>query len=138
MLVSMMQVTSKDHKRIDEINILAATMEAMAESVAKLRGQADYVFIDGNRVPSQIQEQRPTLGVEAVVKGDSKVYSIAAASVIAKVTRDRQMLELHQKYPQYNFAQHKGYPTKAHVQAIAKHGPCPYHRMTFAPLKHMK
>lgn len=75
--------------------------------------------------------------IEAVVKGDSKSYSIAAASVIAKVTRDRYMQEAHKKWPQYDFVGHKGYPTPAHKAAVRKHGPCPIHRLTFAPLKTM-
>jgi ribonuclease HII len=123
-------------QRIDEINILQASLESMAKSVTevaeKLQQPEDktFVLVDGNKLPPTLE-----LPAEAVVKGDSKVYSIAAASIIAKVTRDRLMREYDEQYPQYGLAQHKGYPTRAHVAAIAKHGPCAIHRMTFAPLK---
>ncbi|KAJ0408725.1 hypothetical protein P43SY_001949 [Pythium insidiosum] len=117
-------------QRIDEINILQASLEAMVKAVEALDVRADFAFIDGNRMP-------PTLQIpgETVVQGDSKVYSIAAASIIAKVTRDRIMVALDKQYPQYNLKQHKGYPTREHMAAIAKHGACEIHRMTFAPLK---
>ncbi|GMF28420.1 unnamed protein product [Phytophthora lilii] len=122
-------------QRIDETNILQASLESMTKSVnevAERLQQKDktFVLVDGNKLPPTLE-----LPAEAVVKGDSKVYSIAAASVIAKVARDRLMREYDEQYPQYGLAQHKGYPTKAHVAAIAKHGPCAIHRMTFAPLK---
>ncbi|KAG1707242.1 hypothetical protein DVH05_026436 [Phytophthora capsici] len=122
-------------QRIDEINILQASLESMTKSVnevAEKLSQKDktFVLVDGNKLPPTLE-----LPAEAVVKGDSKVYSIAAASIIAKVTRDRLMREYDEKFPLYGLAQHKGYPTKAHVAAIAKHGPCEIHRMTFAPLK---
>ncbi|KAF1785132.1 Ribonuclease HII/HIII domain [Phytophthora cactorum] len=122
-------------QRIDEINILQASLESMTESVnevAERLRQKDktFVLVDGNKLPPTLE-----LPAEAVVKGDSKVYSIAAASIIAKVTRDRLMREYDEKFPQYGLAKHKGYPTRDHVAAIAKHGPCEIHRMTFAPLK---
>ncbi|KAL3662504.1 hypothetical protein V7S43_012359 [Phytophthora oleae] len=122
-------------QRIDEINILQASLESMTKSVnevAEKLHQKDktFVLVDGNKLPPTLE-----LPAEAVVKGDSKVYSIAAASIIAKVTRDRLMREYDEKFPQYGLAQHKGYPTKAHVAAIAELGPCEIHRMTFAPLK---
>ncbi|KAE9038161.1 hypothetical protein PR003_g5919 [Phytophthora rubi] len=122
-------------QRIDEINILQASLESMAKSVdevAERLQQQDktFVLVDGNKLPPTLE-----LPAEAVVKGDSKVYSIAAASIIAKVTRDRLMREYDAQYPMYGLAQHKGYPTRDHVAAIAKHGPCAIHRMTFAPLK---
>ncbi|CAI5717940.1 unnamed protein product [Peronospora destructor] len=122
-------------QRIDEINILQATLESMTKSVnevAERLQQTDktFVLVDGNKLPTTLE-----LPAEAVVKGDSKVFSIAAASIIAKVTRDRLMREYDKQYPQYGLAQHKGYPTNAHVTAIAKHGACAIHRMTFAPLK---
>ncbi|RMX69252.1 hypothetical protein DD238_003912 [Peronospora effusa] len=122
-------------QRIDEINILQATLESMTKSVnevAERLQQMDktFVLVDGNKLPTTLE-----LPAEAVVKGDSKVFSIAAASIIAKVTRDRLMREYDKQYPQYGLAQHKGYPTKAHVAAIAKHGACAIHRLTFAPLK---
>ncbi|KAL4177634.1 hypothetical protein KRP22_002564 [Phytophthora ramorum] len=122
-------------QRIDEINILQASLESMAYSVnevAERLQQKDktFVLVDGNKLPPMLE-----LPAEAVVKGDSKVYSIAAASIIAKVTRDRLMRQYDEQYPQYGLAQHKGYPTRAHVAAIAEHGACAIHRMTFAPLK---
>ena len=121
-----------DHNRIDVINILEATMEAMHKSVKGLSQQADWVLIDGNRIPEPLKCK-----AEAIVKGDAKSVCIAAASVLAKVTRDRMMVEIAEKYPQYGFAEHKGYGTKSHMTAIHEHGPCPYHRMTFAPMKYM-
>ena len=125
-------VASKDE--IDEINILQATMLAMRRAVRALptRFAPDYVLVDGNRVPDD-------LGVpaECVVGGDAKVSAIAAASVVAKVTRDRMMVELHAKYPEYGFAQHKGYPTGAHFAALRRLGPCADHRTSFEPVKSM-
>ncbi|RLN49873.1 hypothetical protein BBJ29_003123 [Phytophthora kernoviae] len=121
-------------QRIDEINILQASLESMTKSVEEVAGRLKqdktFVLVDGNRLPPTLE-----LPAEAVVKGDDKVYSIAAASIIAKVTRDRLMRDYDVQFPQYGLAQHKGYPTKAHVTAIAKHGPCAIHRLTFAPLK---
>ncbi|KAK1930554.1 Ribonuclease HII [Phytophthora citrophthora] len=122
-------------QRIDEINILQASLESMTKSVNEVAEKLSqkvktFVLVDGNKLPPTLE-----LPAEAVVKGDSKVYSIAAASIIAKVTRDRLMREYDEKFPLYGLAQHKGYPTKAHIAAIAKHGPCEIHRMTFAPLK---
>ena len=139
-----------DHALIDDVNILEATMRAMAAATAQLAagtqatgtaakggGPAplDCVLIDGNRVPTQMAAAAPGAHVEAVVKGDGKVFAIAAASVVAKVTRDRIMHAAHEKWPEYNFAQHKGYGTKDHQSAIHRLGPSPIHRMTFAPLK---
>lgn len=120
-------------QRIDEINILQASLESMTEAVMALSAPgpaADFVFVDGNRLPKQL-----TVEAEPVIKGDSKVFAIAAASIIAKVTRDRIMVEYDAQFPQYGLKQHKGYPTAAHMAAIALHGPCAIHRMTFAPLK---
>lgn len=126
-----------DHDVIDEINILQATMRAMERAVASLPSPPQLVLVDGPRVPAGLASDE-ALTAEPVVKGDSKSYSIAAASVIAKVTRDRIMMKVHAEYPQYGFAQHKGYPTRDHVAAVHRHGPCPIHRRTFAPIKHMK
>jgi ribonuclease HII len=118
-----------DATMIDRINILQATHRAMNEALAKLQPQPQHVLVDGRPVKSM------TLPQTALVKGDSRSYSIAAASVLAKVTRDRMMLEFDAKFPGYGFAIHKGYGVPQHLAAIAKLGPCPIHRMTFAPLK---
>ncbi len=114
---------------IDRINILQATHRAMNEALAKLQPQPQHVLVDGRPVKSM------TLPQTALVKGDSRSYSIAAASVLAKVTRDRMMLEFDAKFPGYGFAIHKGYGVPQHLAAIEKLGPCPIHRMSFAPLK---
>jgi ribonuclease HII len=110
---------------IDKINILQATHWAMLEALSKLDPQPDHVLVDGLRVPSIKIPQN------AIVKGDAKSWSIAAASVIAKVTRDRLMTEMHAQYPQYNFARHKGYATAEHLEALRCWGPCVLHRRTF-------
>lgn len=114
-----------DEKAIDEINILQATFRAMAEAVAGLSIRPDLALIDGNR--------EPELPMEAIsiVGGDGKSAGIAAASILAKVTRDRLMEELDGQYPQYGFAVHKGYPTKRHYAAIDQYGPCAIHRRSF-------
>ena len=110
---------------IDEINILNASMLAMRRAVEGLKVKADFALIDGN---CSRGFEIPT---ETVVKGDSKSYSIAAASILAKVTRDRQCIELHNQYPQYNIAKHKGYPTKDHMDAVREHGVAPIYRKSF-------
>jgi len=120
-----------DQDMIDEINILECTMRAMTKSAEDIPN-VDWVLIDGNRVPKPLDGR-----AEAIVKGDAKNVSIAAASIIAKVTRDRMMLEIDKEFPMYGFKDHKGYGTKAHMAAIDKYGPCKYHRKTFAPIKHM-
>ena len=112
-------------QEIDEINILQATYRAMKQAVDGLTRPADFVYVDGNR--SQGLEQPH----ECVVSGDAKIPSVAAASIIAKVTRDRLMRRFAEQYPQYGFEKHKGYETKAHDEALLEHGPCPIHRMTF-------
>lgn len=114
---------------IDELNILHATMLAMQRAVENLSIQPEFVFIDGNRCPQL------TIPCESVVKGDSRVAEISAASIIAKVTRDREMRALDKQYPQYGFAKHKGYPTKAHFAAIEKHGVTAEYRKSFKPVK---
>ncbi len=114
---------------IDRINILRATHAAMNAALAGLPAPPQHVLIDGLAVASVTYPQT------ALVKGDARSYSIAAASIIAKVTRDRLMHDHHQTWPQYGFASHKGYSTEEHLQAIALHGPCPIHRLTFSPLK---
>lgn len=122
-------VAECDAALVDTINILQATHLAMNRAVSALRLQPDHALVDGREVK--------TLAVAhtALVKGDSLSYSIAAASVLAKVTRDRQMLEWDRRHPEYGFAEHKGYGTPQHLEAIARHGPCPIHRRSFAPLK---
>lgn len=112
-------------EEIDEINILNASMLAMRRAVDKLSVKADFALIDGN---CSRGFEIPT---ETVVKGDSKSCSIAAASILAKVTRDRGCIELDQMYPMYGIAKHKGYPTKEHMDAVRKYGPSPIHRKTF-------
>ncbi len=113
---------------IDRINILRATHAAMLSALAALQPQPAHVLVDGLRVDAI------TLPQTAIVGGDGLSYSIAAASVVAKVTRDRLMREFHREWPHYGFAEHKGYPTPQHRQALALHGPCPIHRRTFFPV----
>ena len=116
-------------EEIDELNILHATMLAMTRAVDGLGVTPDFVRVDGNRVPQWRYR------AEAVVKGDSLHAEISAASIIAKVERDSDMLTLHEAYPQYNFAGHKGYPTKAHFEAIAEFGVLDCYRKSFKPVK---
>ena len=118
-----------DNLLIDEINILQATFRAMNDALARLDPAPAHVLIDGNQISSVHWAQTP------IVEGDSKSYSIAAASVLAKVTRDRMMIEFARQWPQYGFAEHKGYGTDQHLAALAAHGPCPLHRMSFAPIR---
>ena len=110
---------------IDEINILNASLLAMRRAVDMLGVKADFALIDGN------QSRGFDIDTETVVKGDSKSYSISAASILAKVTRDRGCAELDRLYPEYGIAKHKGYPTKEHMDAVRKYGPAPIHRKTF-------
>jgi len=114
---------------IDEINILQATHRAMNQALADLGDDVDHALVDGRPVRSLRWPQT------ALVKGDSLSYSIAAASVLAKVTRDRVMREAEVRWPGYGFASHKGYPTPEHLEAVARLGPCPIHRLSFAPLR---
>ena len=110
---------------IDEINILNASMLAMRRAVEALSVKADFALIDGNC------SRGFNIPTETIVKGDAKSYSIAAASILAKVTRDRACAELNRLYPEYGIAKHKGYPTKDHMDAVRKHGPTPIYRMSF-------
>lgn len=114
---------------IDLLNILRATHRAMNEALGKLRPPPEHVLVDGRSVNSLRFPQT------ALIQGDGRSYSIAAASILAKVTRDRLMLEYDCRYPLYGFAEHKGYATSRHLAALAEHGPCPIHRRSFAPLK---
>lgn len=124
---------------IEESNILKATMEGFRESIEALVDECDlpfnetYSIVDGKKSP-KLSSSTP-IKCRPYVKADSKVYTVALASVIAKVTRDDIMKNAHKLFPEYGFDQHKGYPTRAHIQAIHEHGPCPLHRMSFKPLK---
>ena len=122
-------IASIESEIVDALNILRATHRAMGEALQQLQPAPTHVLVDGLRVKSFLFPQTP------IVKGDAKSYSIAAASVLAKVTRDRMMMEYHRQWPAYGFAEHKGYGTPQHLSALAAHGPCPIHRRSFAPLK---
>ena len=116
-------------EEIDKINILQATMKAMSRAVEYLSIRPDFVLIDGNRCPEL------SCPSEAVIKGDQHVEEISAASILAKVTRDMEMVEMDKKYPGYGLAKHKGYPTKAHIEALSVLGITPIHRRSFGPVK---
>lgn len=115
---------------IDEINILQASLRAMTISVSQLKQQPDFVMIDGNKIPVDL-----TIKAEAVVKGDDRVACISAASIIAKVARDREMIEMDNVYPGYGLAKHKGYPTKVHIEALQQLGVTDIHRRSFGPVR---
>jgi ribonuclease HII len=117
---------------IDQINILQATLQAMAAAIAALKEKPDFVLVDGNKKPST------TIPCQAVVQGDTLSQSIMAAAIIAKVTRDRRMVEYDKEFPQYGFATHKGYPTPEHLAALEKWGPCRLHRQSYAPVRKSK
>lgn len=123
-------IVSVDNTTIDEINILQSTMLAMKKAVETLKIKPDIVYIDGNRLPDL---EVPS---EYVIKGDATSANIAAASILAKVSRDRFMYEMNEKYPEYCFDKHKGYPTKLHYEKIREHGPCEIHRLTFLKKMH--
>lgn len=116
---------------IDQLNILHASMLAMARAIEGLSTPPNHCLIDGNRCPIT------DFNCQAVVKGDARVQEIAAASILAKVSRDHSMIELHKQYPDYGFAQHKGYPTRAHVQALQEHGVLDIHRRSFGPVREL-
>ena len=115
---------------IDELNILHATMAGMRRAVCALQPAAQLARIDGNRIPTGLP-----CHAEALVGGDALDPAIMAASILAKVARDRAMIALHDEFPAYGFAVHKGYPTPAHLTALNAHGPCPQHRQSFAPVR---
>ncbi|MFA4833776.1 MAG: ribonuclease HII [Patescibacteria group bacterium] len=118
-----------DNKTIDKINIFQATFLAMKKALGALKEKPDFVLLDGGfKIPNYSGEQKN------IIKGDSLVFSIAAASIIAKVTRDRLMKKFHEQYPQYGFDRHKGYGTKLHLENLKKYGPCPIHRFSFGPV----
>lgn len=121
-------VGSASHGEIDELNILRATHAAMARALAQLNPGPDHILVDGLPVSAIGRDHT------ALIAGDTRSYSIAAASVIAKVTRDRLMVEYDRQWPTYGFAEHKGYPTPDHLCVLAQRGPCPIHRRSFAPV----
>jgi ribonuclease HII len=120
-----------DERTIDEVNIYQATIMAMERSLEALKPRPDYLLLDAITLPRIPLPQNP------LIKGDCRSHSISAASVLAKVSRDRLMRELHEKYPQYNFQKHKGYGTTEHLALLRKHGPCKAHRKTFNPVAQM-
>ena len=126
-------IASCTAKEIDEINILQASLLAMARAIEAMQTQfnvvPELVQVDGNKCP------KISLPCEAIVKGDSKVQAISAASILAKVARDAELYELDKLYPQYGFAKHKGYPSPAHLLALRAHGICPQHRLSYAPVR---
>jgi len=122
-------VSSIENQVIDRINILQATLKAMVEAVRNLSDTPEMILVDGSHTPFVDSHSR------ALKKGDGISQSIGAASVLAKVSRDRTMAQFHEIYPQYGFARHKGYGTREHLDAIAEHGPCPIHRRSFAGVK---
>ncbi|MDI3322953.1 ribonuclease HII [Pontibacterium granulatum] len=124
-------VASATPAEIDELNILHATMLAMQRAVLGLSVQPEFVYVDGNRCPELPCPSEP------VVKGDSKIKEISAASILAKVVRDREMKALDARFPEYGFAKHKGYPTPAHFDALKKHGPLAEHRRSFRPVREL-
>lgn len=123
-------IKSCDNFTIDDINILAATMQTMKNAVDSLTIKPDIVFVDGNRLPEL------DIPAEYVIHGDAVSASIAAASILAKVSRDRFMYEMDKKYPEYNFEKHKGYGTKLHYEKLREFGPCEIHRLTFLKKMH--
>jgi ribonuclease HII len=121
-----------DHETIDRINILEATFLAMKKAISAVKLKPDFALLDGNfTIPNSSLKQ------EAIIKGDNLVPIIAAASIIAKVTRDRIMDAIHKQYPMYGFDRHKGYGTREHMEAIKKYGPCPLHRRSFKPISEL-
>ncbi len=122
-------IASVSHAEIDTINIRQASLLAMCRALAALPCTPDLAFVDGNDPP------RLPCATQAIIKGDSSIASIAAASIVAKVVRDRMMARLAATYPAYGFASNAGYSTKTHLQVLASDGPCPFHRMSFSPLR---
>lgn len=122
-----------DHRIIDKINILQASLLAMKNAVEKLKVKPDYVLVDGSFIIPKLEIKQ-----ESIIDGDALVFCIAAASIVAKVSRDYLMEELDKKYPAYGFAKHKGYGTKDHMEALQKFGASPIHRRSFGPVKNLK
>jgi len=130
--VAAVEIGVVSNQTIDKINILQASFLAMRRAINKLKVEPEYILLDGAfKIPKLSKPQT------AIVRGDATVFAIAAASIIAKVSRDWLMTELDKQYPQYSFAKHKGYGTKLHLVKIQEHGPCPIHRFSFAPLKEL-
>ena len=123
-------IAEATHAEIDELNILQATFLAMRRAVESLNVQPEKVIVDGNQIPKGI-----SIACEAIVGGDASHAEISAASILAKVTRDHEMVDLDKQYPQFGFAKHKGYPTKAHFDSIAEHGVIDQHRRSYSPVK---
>lgn len=118
-----------NHRWIDKINIKNASIDAMKKAISQLNLQPDLILIDGFAIPDL------TISNRGVVKGDKKSLSIASASILAKVTRDEIMAKFHKYFPEYNFKQHKGYPTQQHLKMLKKLGPCPIHRQSYEPVR---
>ncbi|MCK4357769.1 MAG: ribonuclease HII [Candidatus Cloacimonetes bacterium] len=127
-------IAQVNSKRIDKINILRATFLAMRKVIRKLENSADYYLVDGPFLPTKYENKKLDIEGEPIIKGDQKYYCIAAASILAKVTRDNLMIKYHKKYPQFDFLHNKGYPTKKHIEAIKKYGITSIHRKTFSPI----
>ncbi|BAP36741.1 MULTISPECIES: ribonuclease HII [Acinetobacter] len=123
-------IAEATHQEIDELNILQASLLAMRRAVEALKTVPEHVLVDGNKVPKGL-----SMSCDAVVGGDALHAEISAASILAKVTRDHEMVELDKQYPQFGFAKHKGYPTKAHFEAIAEHGVIDQHRRSYSPVR---
>ena len=123
-------IAEASHTEIDELNILQASLLAMRRAVEALKIAPEHVLVDGNKVPQGL-----TMSCDAVIGGDALHAEISAASILAKVTRDHEMVALDEVYPQYGFAKHKGYPTKAHFEAIVEHGVIDQHRRSYSPVK---
>ncbi len=122
-----------DHQTIDRINILQAAFLAMKKAIGALKQKPDFIMLDGKfKIPNCSYKQ------EAIIKGDEIIFSIAAASIIAKVVRDQIMLEMHKLYPDYGFDQHKGYGTRLHLERLAQYGACPIHRISFKPCREVR
>lgn len=122
-------IAEADVREIDSINILQATMLAMQRAVSGLTLEPEFIYVDGNRMPVWNYMSK------ALIKGDQRIQSIAAASILAKVHRDQCLLRLHEQFPAYGFAKHKGYPTPEHLAVLRELGPCPEHRLSYGPVK---
>lgn len=126
------EISVVSHETIDKINILQASLFAMKKAIEACKVQPEFILIDGNqKIPGLLKKQK------TIISGDAKVFCIAAASIIAKVSRDFLMCEEDKKYPEYQFAKHKGYGTKLHLEMLSQYGPCPIHRQSFAPVKNL-